>query len=139
MQHESRDAHSRSDTDYPQLHDFARHTIHSTETLGVALNTVDSMIRQQNLLLEKTQQGQRDNVKALLQTRQYMQFQHQMLANLKSRSEANGLRLQNEINLVGVAEFVSLDAILGNGYWTDVSLQGLQRRRSEPKPDTTFH
>ena len=90
----------QSDIDYPRLHDFARHTIHSTETLGVTLNTVDSIIRQHAELTGKHGQGEPGIPKAFLQTRQYMQFQHRMLASLRARSIANEQRVRNEINLV---------------------------------------
>ena len=50
--------------------------------------------------MENQTQNLYQNVIALLQTRQYIQFQRQMLVSLRARSEANQLRLQNEINFV---------------------------------------
>lgn len=74
----------------------------------MASNTVNSILREHELLLEKQRQSPEEDIKVLWQTRQYMQFQHQMFASLKARSEANELRLRNEVNLVGIAELVLL-------------------------------
>lgn len=96
----SRNAIARPDTDYPFLHDFARHVIHSTETLGVALDTANSIIQQHAFFMDSQAQRSHQHIKVLPQTRQYMHFQRQMLVSLRARSEANQLRLQNEINFV---------------------------------------
>lgn len=96
----SRNDISRPDADYPCLHDFARHVIHSTETLGVALDTVNNMIQQHAVFKEKQPQNQYRSIRASSQTRQYMHFQRQLLASLRARSEATHSRLQNEINFV---------------------------------------
>lgn len=85
-------------TDYMFLHDFARHVIHSTETLGVALDTVNRILEQQEKLTANVKHKIFQGTKALPQTQQYLHFQRQMLRNLRARSEANQLRLQNEIN-----------------------------------------
>jgi len=82
------------------LHDIARHAIHSTETLGVASNTINSILRQHELLLKKQRQHPTEHIKTQWQTRQYLQFQSQMFASLRARSEANELRVRNEVNLV---------------------------------------
>jgi len=102
----SRNAIARPDTDYPFLHDFARHVIHSTETLGVALDTANNMIQQHAIFMDNQAQRSYQHIRVLPQTRQYMQFQRQMLVNLKARSEANQLRLQNEINFVCHMQFL---------------------------------
>ena len=98
----------QSDIDYPRLHNFARHTIHSTETLGVTLNTVDNIIKQHAELTGKHCREEPESPKAFLQTRQHMQFQRQMLASLRARSIANEQRVQNEINLVSMTELIPI-------------------------------
>ena len=74
--------------------------IHSTETLGVALDTVDQMIAQQGILAAALNPNLYSNTRITRQTEHHLQFQRQMLKNLMARSEANQLRLQNEINFV---------------------------------------
>ena len=96
----------RPETDFPRPHDIARHVIHSTETLEVALNTVGSMI-QQGRHFKKGQTLQAGKG-CFSQKLHYMRFQLQLLQNLKARSEAVGLRLQNEINLVCSIQLGSL-------------------------------
>lgn len=97
---QGRSRNGRRKTDYTILHDFARHVIHSTETLGVALDTVSRIIEQQEALTANVDHKVHQEFKALPQTQQYLHFQRQMLKSLKARSEANQLRLQNEINFV---------------------------------------
>lgn len=93
-----RNESSRPKADYPFLHDLARHVIHSTETLGVALDTVDRIIEQQGILAATSNPRLNSNTRILRQTRHQLHFQRQMLKNLRARSEANQLRLHNEIN-----------------------------------------
>ncbi|KAI9856198.1 MAG: hypothetical protein M1813_009215 [Trichoglossum hirsutum] len=81
---------------YPHLHEVARHTIHSTETLDVAIETLDSMIRQHEVFVAETSLN--TNV-ASRQTRKYLQFQLKMFKAIRLRSQANGERLRNEISL----------------------------------------
>lgn len=95
---QGRNDSSRLKNGYSLFHDFARHVIHSTETLGVALDTVNSMIEQQKLVTESQEMSH---------TRQRLHFQRQMLGNLRARSESNQLRLQNEINFVGQVYYIS--------------------------------
>jgi len=58
------------------------------------------MIEQQEVLTAAPNPILYLNTKTLRQTHQYLLFQRQMLKNLRARSEANQLRLQNEINFV---------------------------------------
>lgn len=58
------------------------------------------MIKQQEVLTAAPNPILDRNTKTLRQTQQYLLFQRQMLKNLRARSEANQLRLQNEINFV---------------------------------------
>ena len=97
---QSRSKISPQKTNYTFLHDFARHVIHSTETLGVALDTVNRIIEQQEVLAANVNHRVNQEREAQPQTQQYLHFQLQMLKNLRARSEANQLRIQNEINFV---------------------------------------
>ena len=140
MKCKSRNAQSSPETDYYRLHDFARHAIHSTETLAVAINTMDSILQQHQIFSERRQQGEisvkpnstndiglrdqgegsSDRYGDQLRTfelshremsqrlQQHMQFQYRMLVGLKARSESNGLRIQNEINLESSSWLVGL-------------------------------
>lgn len=58
------------------------------------------MIKQQEVLAAAPNPTLILDTKTIRQTQQYLLFQHQMLKNLRARSEANQLRLQNEINFV---------------------------------------
>ena len=84
--------------DYPYLHELARHIIHSTETLNVAIETVDGMIGQHEQFSK--QRPLDPDLPVSNQTRQHLNFQSKLFKTLKSRSQALGDRLQNEINLV---------------------------------------
>lgn len=82
------------------LHEIERHAIHSNETLGVALNTVNTMLQQHTRLLSKRIQADGGGLAVLLRTHQYMQFQYHMLESTRARSISNEQRSRNEINLV---------------------------------------
>ena len=58
------------------------------------------MIEQQGILAVTPNLNVFSITKNLRQTEHHLHFQRQMLKNLKARSEANQLRLQNEINFV---------------------------------------
>ena len=58
------------------------------------------MIEQQKCLAAYTNSKTGQDVKALSRTDHNFGFQRQMLKNLRARSEANQLRLQNEVNFV---------------------------------------
>lgn len=85
--------------DYPYLHELARHIIHSTETLNVAIETVDGMIGQHEQFCKDRLLGSTLQTVFSNQTRQDLNFQCKLFKTLKSRSQALGDRLQNEINL----------------------------------------
>ena len=82
------------------LHEIERHAIHSNETLGVALNTVNAMLQQHARLLSRRNQDELGGPVVLYQTHQYMQFQYHMLENTRARSISIEQRSRNEINLV---------------------------------------
>lgn len=72
---------------------MARHVIHSTETLIVAINTVNGMMEMAGVLNAATPVASH-------QTQQDLAFHKQVLQNLLARSHALDGRLRNEINLV---------------------------------------
>lgn len=82
------------------LHETARHSIHSNETLEIAVECLLAMC-QQHTLLEKLSVS-KDKVHEITRTKihQALQFRLQILRSLKARSQANDARLRNEITLV---------------------------------------
>lgn len=82
------------------LHEIERHAIHSNETLGVALNTVKTMLQQHARLFSNRVHAENGGLAALPRTHQYMQFQYHMLESTRARSISNEQRSRNEINLV---------------------------------------
>lgn len=96
------------------LHDLSRHTTHSSETLSVAVNTIEAlsldMISRPQSLSPAATTNQQDAVNTWakqMETRRELQglrFQVQTLKALQARSESNHARLLNEINLVSFAE-----------------------------------
>jgi hypothetical protein len=87
-------ANSRSA--FLSMHELARHTIHSTETLTTALAVVKSMIEEQRDRPPLTNPG----LTSTSRTSRVLHHQKILLECLLNRSEALGQRLQNEINLV---------------------------------------
>lgn len=123
--HQRRKDQVTSKINYGDLHDFARHVIHSTETLGVALDVVGSMIEQQSLSTASPDRAQYQR------TRQSLHFQLQMLKSLKARSESIQLRLQNEINFVCQVRLLPLRVALTRS-------AGIQQCRSEPEQESSL-
>lgn len=101
MSFQNRAAVLRQEPNFSLLHDFARHAIHSSETLDVATETVTSMVRQQGWFSDAGQPYVNMDVTALCHTRQYLDYQLQMIRSLRARSKANEERLRNEIALAG--------------------------------------
>lgn len=87
---QSRDAGFAKEPNFPFLHDIARHVIHSTETLEVAISTVVQMAEKVKRV-EASGQG-------LSQHR--LDLHRQTLSNLHACSQALDVRLHNEISLV---------------------------------------
>lgn len=109
------------------LHEIERHAIHSNETLGVALNTVNAMLQQHARLLSRRNQDQVGWPVVLYQTHQYMQFQYHMLESTRARSISIEQRSRNEINLVSIT-------LSGHPQTSGVNLlQGF--KHGCPKPD----
>ncbi|KAK2848506.1 hypothetical protein FQN49_005661 [Arthroderma sp. PD_2] len=88
---------------FPQLHDLARHIIHSTETLEVAIQTV-KRITDEHARLQGNFRNDGENVlptgpPSFEWERHELSFLHDELHALKMRSWSLNARLQNEINL----------------------------------------
>ena len=58
------------------------------------------MIEQQGILAATPHPKLHSKTRNVRQTEHHLHFQRQMLKNLRARSEANQLRLHNEINFV---------------------------------------
>lgn len=84
-------------TDYPRLHEIARHACHSSETLAVAIDTVEAMHDQYRDFLHCLKSGSRPPCST--QLGQYLGFQKRMIKGLHARSMAIETRLNNELNL----------------------------------------
>lgn len=91
------------ETDYFLLHEIARHGVHVSENLSVALQSLDAMQHHHErfranstLSCCKNGSGRWDKVGSLFE------FQLGFLRGLLQRSEANNARIQNEITLVSL-------------------------------------
>jgi hypothetical protein len=87
-------ANSRSA--FLSMHELARHTIHSTETLTTSLAVVRSMIEEQRDRRPLIEPESSSNAR----TSRALHHQRTLLECLLNRSKALERRLQNEINLV---------------------------------------
>ena len=85
---------------FPLLHDHARHTVHSSETLDVAIDTVAGILSQYEWFSDAGRSYIDADSIVSRHTRQHLCFQMQMMRSLRARSKANVARLRNEINLV---------------------------------------
>jgi len=81
------------------MHDIARHGLHVTEVLGVAIETIDALRKYQKAIHAR-QMGDAPSREYGNQADEYMAFQVHVLRNLKHRSESTNKRLGNEISLV---------------------------------------
>ncbi|KAK8040860.1 hypothetical protein PG994_013867 [Apiospora phragmitis] len=79
---------------YRFLHDISRHAVHVTETLDVAVETMDGMLSQHESV--KAQVADDDGWQMV---HDRLLFSQQLLKGLRWRSKANEKRLQNEIQL----------------------------------------
>jgi hypothetical protein len=83
--------------DYRKLHDIGRHAIHVSETLDVAVQSIESIQRHHiNQIMSKTYDRD-DEVNEDI--RAQMEFFRGFISNLRHRSTSNEKRLQNEIQL----------------------------------------
>ncbi|KAK8029444.1 hypothetical protein PG993_010735 [Apiospora rasikravindrae] len=84
----------KPEPDYRRLHDLARHAIHVTETLDVALGTMHAILVQH----QAVKAGLPDD-RAWQRVHSRLLFSRQMLESLRCRSNSNEKRLLNEIQL----------------------------------------
>ena len=77
---------TQKETNYPLLHDTARHATHSSKTLTVAEKTIQSMIRQHHLIFNKLTSRTSAQSTAFPKTHEDMEFQLDMLKSLNARS-----------------------------------------------------
>jgi hypothetical protein len=82
------------------MHDIARHTIHSSEIIAMAIETIASMIQEHEVFFDENQYLPKPTVLLSKQTRRILRFQNSIFKSLYLRSKALEERLQNEINLV---------------------------------------
>jgi Mg2+ and Co2+ transporter CorA len=85
----------RPDPDYRRLHDIARHAIHVSETLDVAVQTMQRMLARHDELM-KLLPGQ----DGLQEINSHLQFFQSVISSLRCRSTSNEKRMGNEIQLV---------------------------------------
>ncbi|KAL8909969.1 MAG: hypothetical protein Q9171_004735 [Xanthocarpia ochracea] len=79
---------------------MARHMVHVSETLTVALQSLQGLKEQQEEFTGQHLQ----QIKSNSNSKRHFHFQLQLLQSLLSRSESNKARLQNEITLAFNAE-----------------------------------
>jgi Mg2+ and Co2+ transporter CorA len=87
---------------YRRLHDIARHSIHVTETLDVALQTIERILESHRTNMSDVSSpfpGSRQGPHVLQEIQSRLSFSQSYLASLRHRSIANEKRLQNEIQL----------------------------------------
>ena len=83
------------------MHEIARHVIHSSETLAVAIETMASMIQEHRVFFEENPSLLSAAMKlASNETGRTFRSQSSIFKGLHLRSKALEERLQNEINLV---------------------------------------
>lgn len=83
---------------YAHLHDLARHIIHVSETLDLAVKTVGSVL-QQHASFMNDGPSTLPNKDAYRNVHERLLFFEQMFEGLRCRSSSNKERLQNEIQL----------------------------------------
>jgi hypothetical protein len=87
---------------YILMHEIARHILHSSETLAVAVETVSSIAAYRDSLLNP---GNQEISLASRNIQSELQYQASLLKCLQLRSQAVEARLKNEINLVHILSF----------------------------------
>ena len=83
-----------------RLHEFAQHTIHSSETLDIVIDTMAGILGQHERFLDAGRSYIAADSIVSRRTRQHLRFQIQMMRSLRARSKANQARLRNKIDLV---------------------------------------
>jgi hypothetical protein len=86
--------------DFITMHEIARHAIHSSETLAMAIETVGSMIQEHEIFFDENSSLSQESTILSKQTTRTLRSHITMLKCLNMRSKALEERLRNEINLV---------------------------------------
>ncbi|KAJ5087378.1 hypothetical protein N7456_010994 [Penicillium angulare] len=87
---------------YRRLHDIARHAIHVTESLDVAVQNVDHIIKQHELYASLWAEGSTPDIRqhaSFQDTSSRLSFFQSHIESIRHRSISNQQRLQNEIQL----------------------------------------
>ncbi|KAJ5664706.1 hypothetical protein N7462_011519 [Penicillium macrosclerotiorum] len=88
--------------DYRTLHNIARHAIHVTETLDVAIQTMDHILKHHGIHASASHTsllGSKTDPQVRQEVHSRLSFFQSFLGSLKHRSVSNEKRLQNEIQL----------------------------------------
>jgi hypothetical protein len=84
---------------YQNLHDLARQTIHSSETLESALGNIIALVEQHDELIQYLDSSNVLDKAIFRRVKQTINHEHSLLRCLKLRSDTLRNRLNNEINL----------------------------------------
>lgn len=82
------------------MHEIARHVIHSSEVLAVAIETMTSIIQEHEIFFEENPSLPSVAIMQSKDLRRNFRLQRNVFKGLHLRSEALEERLRNEINLV---------------------------------------
>jgi hypothetical protein len=82
------------------MHEIARHAIHSSETLEMAMETLSRMIQEHQAWFDDNAAENASKTVSLKPIRKSLQYQNTILKCLHLRAKAIEERLRNEINLV---------------------------------------
>ncbi|KAF2627577.1 purine and uridine phosphorylase [Macroventuria anomochaeta] len=94
------EARRSQETDYFLLHEIARHGVHVSETLSVAIRSLDTMQHHHERFRANSDSGRNKHGRRRWdKVGSRFEFQLQFLQGLVERSEANNARIQNEITL----------------------------------------
>lgn len=100
-----------SGTDFPGLHNTARHTAHATETVNVASDVFSRMATQCEALAARQEQNTAE-AEAMYERFETLKFLHSIMIGIGARSASNEKRLSNEINLVGCNHHHLIETLL---------------------------
>ena len=82
------------------MHEIARHAIHSSETLEMAMETLSQMIQEHQTWFKENAAKNASKTVSPSPIRKPLQYQSTILKCLHLRAKAIEERLRNEINLV---------------------------------------
>ncbi|CDM36734.1 hypothetical protein DTO013E5_2856 [Penicillium roqueforti] len=94
---EQRPADKKPKPNYRRLHDIARHAIHVTESLDVAVQNIEHLVQQHEIYIKSMQVEPQPKSHQRISRR--LAFFQSYIGSIRHRSVSNQLRLQNEIQL----------------------------------------